>query len=254
MRVTHGPRENRFRPAVDPLFRTASPAYGRAVIGVVLSGGQDDGALGVGAVQQRGGLAIVQDPGEAVAPSMPMAAIRHITADHVLPVVEMADVIAAAARRLSRQHAAPVTDVPADIAEGGTHAIHHADRLSPASPFTCPDCGGTLWQSQEGEILQFQCQLGHRYTGDGLVGAQSDAIEQALWVGLRSLEESAELRRRMARHAEAHGMTAIASSYERHAYDFEHRAAVIRRVLMPAEAKVGAADSAEPAIRSRERT
>ena len=120
-----------------------------------------------------------------------------------------------------------------DIAEGGAHDIHHAEGLGPPSPFTCPDCGGTLWQSPDPQLLQFQCHVGHRYTGDSLATGQEEALDQALWSALRALEESAELRHRMARRAQERGLSVIAESYQSQAQDSEHRAAVIRRVLMP---------------------
>src|SRR5581483_10023518 len=86
MRLNHGPREHRFRPAIDPLFRSAALYYGPRVIGVVLTGNLADGSYGLRTIKRAGGLAIVQDPAEAVAPSMPSAALAHTQADYVLPV------------------------------------------------------------------------------------------------------------------------------------------------------------------------
>lgn len=120
-----------------------------------------------------------------------------------------------------------------DPAEMGAHDIHRARELGPPSPFTCPDCGGTLWQSEDGELLQFQCHVGHRYSGESLSGAQDDALEQALWTALRALEESAELKRRMAVRVNERGLAAIGQSYADQAMESEQRAAAIRRVLMP---------------------
>jgi two-component system chemotaxis response regulator CheB len=234
VRTTRGPRENRFRPAVDPLFRTAAVAHRHRVIAIVLSGGQDDGAVGIGLVKQHGGIAIVQDPQEAVAPAMPLAAIRHVSADYVLGADEIAGVL----RQLVAE---PVPDVEIamdeeetrDIAEIGGHMIHGAELAGSPAPLTCPECGGALWQFQDGEVLQFQCHVGHRYSGESLESAQTDGLDQALWAGLRALEESAELRRRMSAHARQHGMAAIAASYDGQAQESEERAGIIRRVLMP---------------------
>jgi two-component system chemotaxis response regulator CheB len=234
VRVTRGPRENRFRPAVDPLFRTAAVAHRNRVIAVILSGGHDDGAVGVGMIKSFGGIAIVQDPAEANTPGMPEAAIRHAAVDHIVP----SGGIAALLQVLTQESVEPMEvemseEVPQDVAEVGGHMIHHSRDLGAPSPFTCPDCGGTLWQSRDGDIFQFQCHIGHRYSGDSLVSAQDDALDQALWSGLRALEESSELRRRMARHARARGMDVIARNYDDQAAESELRATVIRRVLMP---------------------
>src|SRR5262245_12586971 len=232
VRVTRGPRENRFRPAVDPLFRTAATAHGPRVIGIVVSGGLDDGAIGVRFIKNRGGIAIVQDPHEAPVSEMPQAAIAHVNVDYILPAGEIAGVL----RRLTSetiQVTAMEDEEIRDIAEMGSDAIHHSRALGAPSPFTCPECGGTLWESHEDELLQFQCHIGHRYGGESLVSAQSEALDHALWAGLRALEENSELRRRMAKHAHDRGMTVIATGYEQQAAESEQRASVIRKVLMP---------------------
>ena len=153
VRVTRGPREHRFRPAIDPLFRTAAESH-PDVIGVILSGGGDDGAAGLAAVKKSGGVAIVQHPDDAFASVLPEAALRHTGADYVLPVRDIAAVLSDIVR--GRAHSAGVT-MPTpphrDPAESGTDDIHRADALGPPSPFTCPDCGGTLWQYEEGELV-----------------------------------------------------------------------------------------------------
>lgn len=93
MRVVLGPKENRFRPAIDPLFRTAALAYGKRVVGVVLSGLLDDGTAGLIEIKEQGGVALVQDPQEAMFPSMPQSAIQHAAVDHILPVADIARVL-----------------------------------------------------------------------------------------------------------------------------------------------------------------
>jgi two-component system chemotaxis response regulator CheB len=214
--------------------RPAASAHRGRVIGVVVSGGQDDGAVGLRLIKTHGGMAIVQDPLEAVAPGMPQAAVTHVDVDYILKVDEIASVIG---ELVNEPIEVPELDMKdketRDIAEMGSDAIHRANSLGPPSPFTCPECGGALWQSSEDELLQFQCHIGHRYGGESLVTAQSEALDHALGAGLRALEENAELRRRMARHARDRGMAAIAAGYDQHAAESEQRAGVIRRVLMP---------------------
>jgi two-component system chemotaxis response regulator CheB len=232
VRVTRGPRESRFRPAVDPLFRTAAAAYGSRVIGVILSGGQDDGVLGLTHIKRRGGIAIVQEPAEADAPSMPMSAIRQVEIDHVLRAEDMAAIVGGLVRAPIEEERVTASDEPPpDPAEEGVQGLRGRSP-GPPSPFTCPECGGALWELRDGELVRFSCHVGHAFSADSLVAAQVDGLETALWTALRALEENAALRRRMAEHARGRGMIAIAESYEQHAIESEARADVVRRALV----------------------
>lgn len=234
MRITRGPRENRFRPAVDPLFRTAAVAHGPAVIGIVLSGGLDDGAVGLAMIKTHGGIAIVQDPVEADAPGMPQTALQQVAVDYIVGTEEMAALIERlVAEPLARSEARMRNPDRTDVSETGADDIHRQKKMGAPSPFTCPECGGALWEYRDGQLLQFHCHIGHRFGGDSLVAAQNEALDHALWAGLRALEESAELRRRMANHARDRKMVSLAEEYDRHADESEARAGLIRRVLMP---------------------
>jgi two-component system chemotaxis response regulator CheB len=240
VQVSRGPRENRFRPAVDPLFRTAAATYGARVIGIILSGGQDDGVLGLAQIKRRGGIAIVQDPAEAEASGMPESAIRQVDVDHVLRADDMSAVIGGLVRLpdeasvMTRNQPMPInlSENGHDAAEAGTDALRSGMLPGPPSPFRCPECGGALWELQDGELVRFQCHVGHGFNGESLVAAQSDELEGALWTALRALKESAALRRRMAAHARARGMAAIAEAYEEQAQESEVRAQVIRGTLV----------------------
>lgn len=240
IRVTRGPRENGFRPAVDPLFRTAAAAYGPSVIAVILSGGGDDGLLGLSHVKRGGGIVIAQDPTEADSPSMPWHAIKQIDVDHTLRADDMAAIISGLVRERVDEGAgtAAVDDPRPDQAEAGTDALDTGTLPGPPTAYRCPECGGALWELRDGKLLHFQCYVGHAFSPESLASAHADSLDEALWTALRALEESSSLRRRMAEHARLRGMSGIADSYEDHARDSEARATVLRRFITdPADAK-----------------
>lgn len=228
LQIVRGPRENRFRPAVDPLFRTAAESYGSRVIGIVLTGSLDDGTHGLELVKRHGGIAIVQDPAEAMAPSMPLSAIQNVEVDHILRVAEIA-------RRLPAIVAESVAAQPArtrgapDVAEGtATNQRRWGGR---PSDLTCPECGGALRELEGGNVMRFRCHVGHGYTADSLLADQSDGLENVFWSALRALEEHSMLRRRMSEHAQEAGRADAAKVFEREAREIELRASAIRRIL-----------------------
>ena len=185
MRLIHGPRENRHRPAIDPLFRTAARAHGDKVIAVLLSGMLDDGVAGLQAVHRAGGQVIVLDPTDTRFPQMPENAIRYDHPDHVLGC----DEIGPAIERLTRE----------PIMRSQNNSESDAADIEKPSGYMCPDCGGSLFEMDEtGGLLKFRCRVGHAYSLKALLAAQNDALESALWAAARSLEENAALKRKAA--------------------------------------------------------
>jgi two-component system chemotaxis response regulator CheB len=204
--LDHGARENRHRPAIDPLFRTAARAYGDRVAGVILSGLLADGVAGLLAVRSAGGVAVVQDPAEAELAGMPEAALQIAGADYVLPAAEIGGLLA----RLPRQPvpgsggpdmADPLEQMPVKVVEDMTAQAAGA-RRGELSVYSCPECGGTLWQVDEPNLLRFRCHVGHSYYGESLLLEKSHALEAALWTAVRTFKEKAVLARQMA--AEIH--------------------------------------------------
>lgn len=201
VRLTNGPRENGHRPAVDPLFRSAARAHGRKVIGVVLSGALDDGSAGLQMIGEAGGLALVQEPASALYPSMPDSALGHTPSARAVPIEELADAICQAvdeplAHGADDDREQLVTSVPVDEPERSDDN----PRNGVLSAITCPECGGSLWEHDDHEgMLRFKCHVGHAYSVDSLEISQAQALEAALWAALRSLQERAELFRRLAR-------------------------------------------------------
>ncbi len=232
--LSHGPRENGFRPAVDPMFRTAARCFGRRVVGLLLSGGLDDGTDGLRIIKEFGGIAIAQDPQEAFLPSMPESAIRAGYVDHVATLKETAHLLRRYAGQKVSEDLAMCADLNRrpDVIETGDKAIRHAAALGPPSIFTCPDCGGSLWEFTAGHQLRYRCHVGHLYTGDGLVQLKDDHLEQALWSAVRAMEEAAALRLRMAERAQEKKWEKMALPYRRQAEQFRQRADLIRRVLL----------------------
>jgi two-component system chemotaxis response regulator CheB len=234
-RVVRGPKENRHRPAVDPLFRSAARAYGPRVIGVILSGTLDDGTAGLLAVKQRGGIAVVQDPDEALYPGMPRSALENVPADHIVPVAAIGGLLGELARAPAPAEAAyPVPaymELEAKVAEMETGTVHPNEIPGTPSVYTCPECHGTLWELQEGELIRFRCRVGHAFSSESMMAEQSESLETALWTALRTLEESASFSRRLAARASAHHHHRVAARFLERATDQERHAAVLRDIL-----------------------
>jgi two-component system, chemotaxis family, protein-glutamate methylesterase/glutaminase len=175
--LDRGPRENGCRPAADPLFRSAARARDSGVIGVVLSGSLDDGVSGLRAIKEAGGIAVVQDPKDALTPSMPATALAHVPVDHVVP----ADAIAPLLLRLSRQlrgNAMHVIDTrhPNPIGE----QRNPSNMPGEPTPLTCPDCGGVIWEQADGDLARFRCHVGHSFSAESMLELQSDSGDRAV--------------------------------------------------------------------------
>ncbi len=242
--LVHGPRENGFRPAVDPLFRTAAREHGRRVIGVVLSGALSDGTYGLSLIKHYGGIAVVQDPTDAIIPSMPQSAIEYVDVDHILPATEIGPLI----ERLTREpgNEKRSTDMPRANEPEPQHASAETEvrdmtqLFGPPSALTCPDCGGALWEVQEGRVLRYQCHVGHQYAPENLEAGQRDAVDSALWSAVRVLEEHVELKTRMAKRAADSGLTVVSQGFAEGAEDARRQAQRIRAILFNGENGRGA--------------
>lgn len=235
VRVTRGPKENSHRPAVDPLFRTAARIYGRRVVGVVLSGTLDDGTAGLVAIKLQGGVAVVQDPEDAMYSGMPTSAIENAAVDYILPVSDIAPVLMAIANQPIQEGEKSVSEdmkMESDMAELELAAMQSSDRPGTPSPFACPECAGVLWELNEGGVLRFRCRTGHAFSVGSLVGEQAEAVEDALWSALRALEEKAALAKRMASRARDHASPFSAKHFEEQWQDLQQRATVIRQLII----------------------
>jgi two-component system chemotaxis response regulator CheB len=235
--VVRGPRENGHRPAIDPLFRTAALRYGPRVIGVVLTGSLDDGTAGMRAVKAMDGVCVVQDPRDAVFPSMPRNAIANVDVDHVLPLAQMGPLLSklACERVEERAHAVPdQLDREAEIDEqqlSPGQLRRHVERIGEVTALTCPECSGSLWQLRDASPPRYRCHVGHAYSADTLVSEQAQTVESALWSAMRLLEERAMLMRRLAEYSQRRSRFKAAAAFEERAVRAEAEGEMLRSLL-----------------------
>lgn len=225
MRLIRGPLENRHRPSIDALFRSAAASLGARVIGIVMTGYLDDGTAGAIAIKRRGGIVIAQDPEDALVPSMPESVIANTDVDYVMPIDQMAVRLAEIVRQ-------PLTPEEQKAAEDAmSQKSETIDPTGSPSAYTCPECNGTLWEVQDDGLLRFACRVGHTFSADSMMEDQSESAERALWAALRALEERTDLAGRMAKRARERGHTLAAQRYVEVAESAAHDAEVLRNLL-----------------------
>jgi two-component system chemotaxis response regulator CheB len=243
IRLTQSPRENGHRPAIDATMRSAAEAYDGAVIGVVLSGSRDDGTAGLVAIKRNGGSCLVQDPEEALYSGMPTNAIEHVEVDAVLPLAHMAGWLAehhshgppprGDAKKMPNPDPPDVGDPPREDATG--------------TRFTCPDCGGVLFEQTESGLTRFRCSVGHVFSIESLADGQAQQLEGALWTAVRALEDRGELLRQMSARAMEGGHHRSAASFAEQADDADNRASLVREAIEQARAVPDPGGAAEAA-------
>jgi len=241
VRVTKGPKENRFRPAADPLFRSAAYVYGPRAIGVVLSGALDDGTAGLWTIKLRGGTAIVQEPAEALIPGMPQSALNAVDVDYRAPV----SAIAALLGRLTHEEAPQAPELPMDekrkleseirIAEEAESIAKQILASGELSAFTCPECHGVLTKIREGRVLRFRCHTGHAYSANSLLTSVTESVEQLLWDALRAVDETVMLLDHLGKHFGDAGDRESQAAFLKKAHEARQRGNVIRRVAFASE-------------------
>ena len=195
MLVTKGASENRHRPGIDPLFRSAAVAHGARVIGIVLTGMLDDGTAGLIAIKKCGGVAVVQDPRDAAYSGMPASALDNVDVDFCVPLADMGSLVARlVSARLGRRRAVPKDiRIEAAIAERVLSDVSKVNELGDQVPYNCPGCGGVLWEMKKPGEKRYRCHTGHSYTAPTLLASQSEKIEEMLWISLRMFEERKNL-------------------------------------------------------------
>jgi two-component system chemotaxis response regulator CheB len=237
LRLSLGPTENGHRPAVDPLFRSAAAEYGPRVIGVVLSGTRDDGTAGLVAISERGGTALVQDPGDALYTGMPLSALEHVRSAARHPADKLGVVLGEMLRADPRPDGPPAAPDAGLLAENRISAMSAAPdetiRLDGAVPsgLSCPSCDGVLFELPGEPAPRFRCRVGHAWSPGSLTAEQTGAAEEALWIALRAIEERAELSRRLADRAERLDQSRSARYHRDRAAEADGHAARVRALI-----------------------
>ena len=209
-----GPRENGHRPSIDQLFRSAAEAYGPRATGVILTGALDDGSVGLAAVARAGGRTLVQAPETALYPSMPKAALAAVPGAQAL---EIDGIVKAILESISaREEVSTEVEVEMATADNGkepSELERGDDHAGAITGFTCPECSGTLWEIRDGELVRFECRVGHSYSTESLVGAHAESLEAGLWAASRALHEKAAIAKRLALRFEASGQARTAKRF-----------------------------------------
>jgi two-component system chemotaxis response regulator CheB len=243
MNLVHGPKENHSRPSVDVLFRSAANAYGERVIGIILTGSLGDGTTGLQAIKSAGGVAIVQDPADAIDPSMPLSAAQQVAVDASLPLSKIPQeltklvqqsVNTISPKKISRKK---LGKKELEMSELKEERIHEEGQFGVPSVYACPDCKGVLWEIKDANLVRFRCRTGHGFLPEILSERQSDSIESSLWAAMTALEEKSSLTSRLAEKFSNFGDSQAAQRFRTKSKDALEKAEVLRDILLREEPK-----------------
>lgn len=236
--IVRGPKENRHRPAVDPLFRSAAHTYGKRVVGVVLTGGLDDGTSGLFTIKRKGGITVVQDPQDALYPSMPQSAGEYVDVDYTLPLKEMAPLLKRLAYEQVADGSLQAPGVPhreweeEKVTTMEKNDLQGEELSGDPSVFSCPECGGVLWEMHDGRLQRFRCRVGHAFSVESMLLEQSESLDKTLWMALKTLEEKVELLQRLTSNARAHGRALVAHRFEARMAEAKRHTQTLRQLLV----------------------
>ncbi|RYF77290.1 MAG: chemotaxis protein CheB [Cytophagaceae bacterium] len=247
--VRKGPKENRFRPSIDALFRSAAYSYGARVIGVVLTGLLNDGTSGMWTIKRLGGMGIVQQPDDALYSSMPESVLEYVEVDHVLPLADIALLLNQLTQEtvvesgLQRPHNVPdltavnneLNRIKTEVDVAAATPVPPFDQgilsMGKLTPITCPECSGVLVSFQEGHLIRYRCHTGHSYTASTLLADVTKSIEDTMWQSVRGLEESVMLLNQAGDQLAEAGMDEAAEKYRTRSGEALQRAHSIRELI-----------------------
>jgi two-component system, chemotaxis family, protein-glutamate methylesterase/glutaminase len=229
-----GPEENRWRPSIDVLFRSAAAAYSTRAIGIILTGSLDDGTTGMLAIKRSGGICIVQDPNEAEYPDMPLSVLNSMEVDYSVSLSKMGEIIFETTQGEPEQIAAPSDIIiESDIAERVVVDYDNVRKIGEKSIYACPDCGGGLWaiNKETGKSDRYRCHIGHSYSEDDLAIKQSQILESTLWTALRIMEERRNLLKKMEDDNLKKGLSKMALNYQEKGRDIQFHVDKMKEIL-----------------------
>jgi two-component system chemotaxis response regulator CheB len=234
--LSRGPRENQHRPAIDALFNSAARWHGPDVVGVVLSGVLDDGAVGAMAIAAQDGIVLVQDPEEAQCPGMPTAALRAVRRARPVPSGEIAKLLTTIIDGLAPDEPPTARD---EFLEWEASNVDTAPASSrgdtPGAPAAigCPDCHGGMFEVTDNGNLHYVCHVGHSWSPETLLTTQREVTESALYNAASKLLEEAAVLRRLAELASTGDAadSERAAEHLREAERAEQRAARIQNMV-----------------------
>jgi two-component system chemotaxis response regulator CheB len=243
--VRRGPKENGFRPSIDVLFRSAAYTFGPHAIGVVLSGSLNDGTSGLWSIKRLGGMAIIQDPSDARFGSMPKSALEYVEADYKIPSSAIGELLGELARdpaerpvvrNLELDDELKTLAVETQFAAGTSVPQRAVLDLGPLTPFTCPECHGSLVEIAEGHMARFRCHTGHGFTQAALLDRLSESVREKLWETTRGLQETELLLEHIGGHLAERGQPATAKRFFAKAHEIGRKATRLQRDAIEQEA------------------
>jgi two-component system chemotaxis response regulator CheB len=236
--IGHGAKENRWRPSIDVLFRSAAAYHGSAVIGIILTGLLDDGTAGMSAIHKSGGICIVQDPNEAEFPDMPLSVLNNMEVDYCVSLSAIKETVAECIETVENSEAFPIPkDVIAEaaISEKIAAGIPAVQELGEQSVFICPDCGGGLWEIADDKLHRYRCHVGHAYSERDLGKRQAETVESTLWMALRMMEERKNFMEKIVRQNKQKGLGKMATLYEKKVTDISFHILRMKEILYDAQ-------------------
>jgi two-component system chemotaxis response regulator CheB len=232
--INQGARENKYRPSIDVLFRSAAVHYGTRVIGVILTGMLDDGTSGMSAIKRCGGITVVQEPADAEYGDMPQSVINYVPVDYRLAIADMGLIM----KGIMNEPLPPTIAIPKELAieatltENMMTSINQLKEIADHSDFTCPECGGGLWAVRNDPVHRYRCHTGHVFTENSLCNDQGVVLEESVWVAIRMLEDRRNLLGLMSTHALESGNTMIAAENQRRSGDLNHHIDAMKFILL----------------------